>query len=58
MRFIEITHGGWDHHNNLKQRLGKGAAEIDQPIAGLMTDLKQRGHCFRTLRDYPAARAS
>jgi len=49
VRFIEITHGGWDHHNNLKQRLGKGAAEIDQPIAGLMTDLKQRGLLKDTL---------
>ena len=42
VRFIEITHGGWDHHSDLKARLGKGCSEIDQPIAGLLTDLKQR----------------
>lgn len=49
VRFIELTHGGWDHHNNLKERLAKGCAEIDKPIAGLLTDLKQRGMLSDTL---------
>lgn len=42
VRFIQITHGGWDHHNNLRSGTLGRAASIDQPIAGLLTDLKQR----------------
>lgn len=43
VRFIQVTHTGWDHHNGLRAGL-KGRAEgIDQPIAGLIADLKQRG---------------
>jgi uncharacterized protein (DUF1501 family) len=49
VRFIELTHGGWDHHNNLKERLAKGCAEIDKPIAGLLRDLKERGMLSETL---------
>mgnify|MGYP006273349403 CR=1 FL=1 len=49
VRFIEITHGSWDHHQSLKSRLAKGASEIDQPIAALLTDLKQRGLLKDTL---------
>ena len=49
MRFIQLTHNGWDHHNNLRQGLTDRAASIDQPIAGLLTDLKQRGMLHDTL---------
>ncbi len=49
VRFVEITHGGWDHHNGLKARLGKGCAETDKPIAALLTDLKKRGMLKDTL---------
>jgi hypothetical protein len=42
VRFIQITHTGWDHHNNLRQGTLDRAAAIDKPIAGLLTDLKQR----------------
>jgi uncharacterized protein (DUF1501 family) len=49
VRFIELTHGGWDHHNNLKERLAKGCAEIDKPIAALLRDLKERGMLSETL---------
>jgi uncharacterized protein (DUF1501 family) len=42
VRFIEISNGGWDHHNNLRQRLKQNARQIDQPIAALLADLKQR----------------
>ena len=49
VRFIQITHRGWDHHNNLSQGImGRGEA-IDKPIAGLMTDLKQRDMLKDTL---------
>ncbi|MDF1737878.1 MAG: DUF1501 domain-containing protein [Verrucomicrobiales bacterium] len=42
VRFIEITHGSWDQHRNLEQALRDNTAATDQPIAGLLTDLKQR----------------
>ncbi|MDX1981380.1 MAG: DUF1501 domain-containing protein [Bryobacteraceae bacterium] len=49
VRFIEISHGNWDHHNNLKQRITQTSREIDQPIGALITDLKQRGMLNDTL---------
>ncbi len=49
VRFIQLTHNGWDHHNNLRQGLTERAGGIDRPIAGLLTDLKQRGMLNDTL---------
>jgi hypothetical protein len=49
VRFIQITHNGWDHHNNLRTGLSGRGAEIDGPIAGLLTDLRQRGMLEETL---------
>lgn len=43
VRFIEVTHGSWDQHNNLRNALGNNAKAIDQPLAGLLTDLERRG---------------
>ena len=43
VRFIEISHNGWDQHNNLKTRLAANAKATDQPIAALIADLKERG---------------
>jgi len=49
VRFIEITHGNWDHHFNLRTALERNCSEIDQPISGLLQDLKQRGLLKDTL---------
>ncbi len=49
VRFVEVTHGNWDHHFNLTTTLGRNANEVDGPIAGLLTDLKQRGLLKDTL---------
>ncbi len=49
VRFIEITHGNWDQHFNLKAALERNTGAIDRPIAGLLTDLKQRGLLKDTL---------
>ncbi len=49
VRFIEISSGGWDTHNNLRQRMQQNARQIDQPIAALIADLKQRGMLQDTL---------
>lgn len=50
VRFIEITAPvGWDHHFLLKDALPKSCAATDQPVAALLTDLKQRGLLQDTL---------
>ena len=49
MRFIEVCHGGWDQHQRLKADHGKHAHATDQPIAGLLADLKARGLLEDTL---------
>ena len=49
VRFIQLTSTGWDHHNGLRQGITDRAASIDKPIAGLITDLKQRGMLNDTL---------
>ncbi|MEM7147159.1 MAG: DUF1501 domain-containing protein [Verrucomicrobiota bacterium] len=42
VRFVEITHGNWDHHDKLKEGMEKNCGETDGPIAALLADLKQR----------------
>lgn len=50
VRMIEVTAPAtWDHHFMLKEELSKSAAATDQPIAGLLGDLKQRGMLQDTL---------
>jgi len=49
VRFIQLTHQGWDHHNNMRSGLRGRAEAIDQPVAGLLTDLHQRGMLKDTL---------
>jgi hypothetical protein len=52
VRFVQLWHGAgqpWDHHDNIEANLRKHAGEIDQPIAALLTDLKQRGMLEDTL---------
>ncbi|MEZ5434960.1 MAG: DUF1501 domain-containing protein [Verrucomicrobiales bacterium] len=42
VRFVEVTHGNWDHHRGLKNSLENTTAATDKPIAGLLADLKRR----------------
>ncbi|HKB03886.1 MAG TPA: DUF1501 domain-containing protein [Gemmataceae bacterium] len=50
VRFIQCTHSyKWDQHENLKKGHAKNAAEVDRPIAALLTDLKRRGLLKDTL---------
>ncbi len=49
VRFVEVTHGNWDHHQRLKTQLPENCRQIDKPIAGLLADLKQRGLLKDTL---------
>ena len=53
VRFIQIYHGGyknnWDSHGGLEKAHRGLCRETDQPIAGLLQDLKQRGLLDETL---------
>ena len=49
VRFVQVWAGGWDHHQDIEDRLPASASEIDKPAAGLLTDLKQRGLLDSTL---------
>jgi uncharacterized protein (DUF1501 family) len=54
VRFVELTcpSGGgdrWDQHGNLREGHEKNARFVDQPIAGLLKDLKARGMFENTL---------
>ncbi|MEQ8784814.1 MAG: DUF1501 domain-containing protein [Pirellulaceae bacterium] len=49
VRFIEVSQGGWDHHNSLVKNMTGVAKNVDQPIAALIGDLKQRGLWSDTL---------
>ncbi|TLD70949.1 DUF1501 domain-containing protein [Phragmitibacter flavus] len=49
VRFVEISHGDWDQHFNLTSALGANCRSVDQPIAALLTDLKERGLLKDTL---------
>ncbi|MCA9029077.1 MAG: DUF1501 domain-containing protein, partial [Planctomycetaceae bacterium] len=44
VRFVQVySDGEWDAHNNLTKNHTEHCRETDIPIAGLLTDLKQRG---------------
>src|SRR5277367_6486119 len=49
VRFIQLYHRGWDHHAGLTEKLPVLARDTDQPAAGLILDLKQRGLLQDTL---------
>ena len=42
VRFVEIVHGGWDQHTELRDKHTSQALGCDKPIAGLLQDLKDR----------------
>ena len=49
VRFINIIFASWDHHSELERDLTYNAGCVDQPIAALIRDLKQRGLLDETL---------
>jgi hypothetical protein len=52
VRYVQLWHGEgqpWDHHSNIEDRIRKDAGALDQPLAALLTDLKQRGMFDDTL---------
>jgi hypothetical protein len=57
VRFVQLFAGGsfgnprinWDGHEDMRQNHGQEALRVDQPIAGLLTDLRRRGMLDDTL---------
>ncbi len=55
VRFVQLYSGGghledtWDAHTNIETNHSRHAAEVDQPISALLTDLKRRGLLDTTL---------
>jgi len=55
VRFVQLYSGGghledtWDAHESIDKNHGKHAAEVDQPIWALLTDLTERGLLDSTL---------
>ncbi len=49
VRFIQLYHRDWDHHNDIKDNMVFKGQEVDQATAALITDLKQRGMLDETL---------
>jgi hypothetical protein len=55
VRFVQVFHGSnggagaWDAHSDLKVGHTRLCQEVDQPIAGLLADLKQRGLLDETI---------
>jgi len=52
VRYVQLWHGEgqpWDQHRDIEKDIRKTSAEIDQPIAALLTDLKQLGMLEDTL---------
>lgn len=49
VRFIQLYHRDWDHHDDVKKDIPYKADEVDRPSAALLQDLKQRGLLDETL---------
>ncbi len=49
VRFIQLYHVGWDHHQNIPRDLPLMCGDVDKASAGLLIDLKQRGLLEDTL---------
>ncbi|MGI9243669.1 MAG: DUF1501 domain-containing protein [Verrucomicrobiales bacterium] len=49
VRFVQVSHRYWDSHGQLRKQHTDLSAQMDKPVAGLITDLKQRGLLEDTL---------
>jgi hypothetical protein len=49
VRYVTLMQANWDHHDRLAADLPLRCREVDQPIAALIRDLKQRGLLDSTL---------
>jgi hypothetical protein len=49
VRFVSLTYGGWDHHDNIKNAMNSQMPNFDKALAALVNDLDQRGMLDSTL---------
>src|ERR1700691_3423997 len=49
VRVVELYDSDWDHHARLATALPRKCRDVNQPMAALVTDLKQRGLLDDTL---------
>ena len=49
VRFVQLFHATWDSHDFLARAHGNLIPQVDQPIAALINDLKERGLLDETL---------
>ena len=49
VKFVSLINTGWDHHNGIAESHPEDCLLVDQPSAGLVKDLKQRGLLEDTL---------
>ncbi len=49
VRFVSLTYGGWDHHDNIRNGVSSQLPVFDQAFAALIRDLAQRGMLDSTL---------
>ena len=49
VRFIQLYHRAWDHHDGIAKYMPESAKQVDQASAALIKDLKQRGMLDDTL---------
>jgi len=49
VRFVSLTYGGWDHHDNIKNGITNEMPAFDQAFAALIRDLDLRGMLDSTL---------
>jgi hypothetical protein len=49
VRFVNLFHASWDQHMQLNNNIALNCQVVDQPIAMLLKDLKQRGLLDSTL---------
>lgn len=43
VRFVSLTYGGWDHHDNIRNAITGQMPNFDKAYAALIRDLDQRG---------------
>ena len=49
VRFVQLYDADWDHHGSIATSLPRKCKDVDQAMAGLITDLRQRGMLDDTL---------
>jgi hypothetical protein len=49
VRFVTVTYGGWDMHNQIANGMRRDVPPLDQALSALIEDLESRGLLQRTL---------